>query len=119
MPKAPVNEDCYAFAAENEIWLSRKVDVSAPAGESGVAQEPEKRFLRCCVPLRADARHVARALFSRKPIRHCFLYFVSGGLIFPMFLFQPIDKIKLILDCSAADLLEHLDAADFGQRNLL
>lgn len=70
VPKTAVNENCQSLGMKHKIGLSRKVSVSAPPVDSGLTQKTHEHYFRRCVAFRANARHVPRALFSRKPVRH-------------------------------------------------
>lgn len=85
VPEAAVNENCHSLRPESEIRLAGKTKMSAPSRNLGAAQEPHERPFSCCVTLRTDTRHVARALLLREPVRHGPLYFGPSGLIFPYF----------------------------------
>ena len=84
MPKATVKKDSESLGSKDKIRLPWQIDVPSPAGDSCLSEDGKENVLSSSVALRANTRHIARALFPSQPVSHCSLYFFSG-LIFSNF----------------------------------
>ena len=84
MPKATVKKDGKSVGPKDKVRLPRQIEVSSPAGDSSTPEDRKENALRGGVAFGSNTRHVVRALFPSKPVRHGRLYFFSG-LIFSNF----------------------------------
>jgi len=65
MPEATINEYGQAFLLEYEVWVARKIHVSAPPWYSVYAQQRDEANFGRFVPFGMNTSHIAGALLPR------------------------------------------------------
>jgi hypothetical protein len=78
MPEAAVNKNGKPLGSKDKIRLPWQIEVPSPAGDSCLSEDGKENVFSSSVVLRANTRHIARALFPSQPVSHCSLYFFSG-----------------------------------------